>query len=343
MITGLFTTQQIQSAAQSLDKADNIVILTHMSPDGDAMGSSLALKHYLTILGKKQVSVIVPNAFPDFLAWLPGAADILIYEQKPDECAALMLKADLLFCLDFNAPKRIGKLGPLLEQSSVPKILIDHHIDPEDMADVAMSYPSATSTCELVYRFIFQMGHAALIDHNTAVCLYTGLMTDTGNFSYNSNHAELYNIIAELIRLGVDKDAIYNQVFNTWSPERLRLTGYCLYHKMRLFKHNKRNSLALIALSAQELKRFNFKSGDAEGLVNLPMQIGDVYLSVMMREDTDKIKISFRSQGDHPVNEFAAKYFNGGGHKNAAGGEFYGPLDDAVRLLEQKMQELFSL
>lgn len=342
MISEIFTRQEIHAAARMIDNASSVAILTHISPDGDALGSSLAMQRYLKILGKAPVAVIVPNTFPQFLSWLPAAQDILVYEQNADECGVILREADLIICLDFNSSKRIGKVGPLLDASESKKLVIDHHIDPDIAADLVMSYPSATSTCELVFRFICQSGNFDFIDQPTAVCIYTGMMTDTGNFSYNSNHPELYNIVAQLVTLGVDKDDIYNRVFNTYSAERLRLTGYCLYHKMRLFKHNKRNSLALIALSSQELLRFNFHSGDAEGLVNLPLQIGDVYLSVMMREDTDKIKISFRSQGDHPVNEFAAKYFGGGGHKNAAGGEFYGSLDDAVRLLEQHVNELYE-
>ena len=341
MISELFTRNEISSASRLIDAAGSVAILTHLSPDGDALGSSLAMQRYLSVLGKSPVAVIVPNAFPTFLKWLPAADYVLIYEQREEECKTIIENADLIVCLDFNDPKRIGKAGPMLEQSKAKKIMIDHHIDPSDMAEVTLSYPASSSTSELVFRFICQMGHFNMIDTEMAQDIYTGMMTDTGNFSYNSNNAELYVMVAELVKLGIDKDDIYNRVFNTWSAERLRLSGFALYHKMRLFKHNKRNALALITLSSQELRRFNFQSGDAEGLVNLPLQIGDVYFSVLMREDVDKIKISFRSQGDHPVNDFAAKHFGGGGHKNAAGGEFYGTLDDAVRLLEQRMQELY--
>lgn len=342
MIYELFQRQEISSALRLIDRAESVAILTHMSPDGDAMGSSLAMARYLSLLGKEPVAVLVPNAYPSFLEWLPGATEVLQADRQADECATIIREADLLVCLDFNSPKRIGKLGDQLIGAKGHKLVIDHHTGPDIEADCVLSYPTSTSTCELVFRFICQSGNFKLIDNPMAECIYTGLMTDTGNFSYNSNHADLYSIVSELLRLGVNKDVIYDRVFNTYSPERLRLVGFCLYHKMKLFKRDKRWRLGLITLSSQELRRFNFQSGDAEGIVNMPMQIADVYYSVLMREDVDKIKISFRSQGDHPVNEFAAKYFNGGGHKNAAGGEFYGTLDGAVKLFEQKMGELFE-
>lgn len=339
MISEKITKVELQGAKRLLNKSQSVAILTHISPDGDALGSSLAAWHYLRAIGKDPVAVIVPNRFPDFLSWMPGADEVLIYENSKQECDTIIASADLLLCLDFNDTKRVGQVAESVNASQAKKLLIDHHLNPTDIADVVISYPDSPSTAELIFRFICAQGDRELIDLNIAQCIYTGMMTDTGNFSFNSNYIDTYNIIAELVKAGIDKDAIYNLVFNTYSADRMRLMGYCLYKKMRIFPEH---HTALITLDRHELYKFNFTSGDAEGLVNLPLQIKDVHYSVLMREDKDKIKISFRSQGDRPVNEYAARYFNGGGHKNAAGGENYETIEQAVKLFEQTFREYFS-
>lgn len=309
-----------------------------MSPDGDAMGSSLGMMHYLRGLGKK-ATVVVPNSFPSFLAWMPGAQEVIVYEAHTKEANEVLEKAELAVCTDFNEPKRIGVVGDKLMTLTCPKLLIDHHLHPADFADVTISYFDSPSASELVYRMIRQLN--GQITKDVATCLYTGMMTDTGNFSFNSNHPEMYEIVGELVSLGVDKDAVYNAVFNSYSADRMRLMGYCLYQKMRIFPEY---HTALIYLSRKELYKFNFQSGDAEGIVNLPLQIKDVYYSCFMREDKvnpsevslahgskTKIKISLRSQGDRPVNVFAHEIFGGGGHANASGGEYYGGIAEAVQ------------
>ncbi len=339
MISDIINRTELQKAQRIISKAQSVAIITHMSPDGDAMGSSLAFCHYLRTIGKDPVAVIVPNHFPDFLAWMPGADQVLIYEDNKAECDTILLSADLLICLDFNELKRIGDVAGPVAKSGAKKIMLDHHLNPDNFPDVVMSYPDSPSTAELVFRFICSSGDFDMISLPVAQSIYTGMMTDTGNFSFNSNHVDTYNIIAELVRIGVDKDAIYNQVFNTYSADRMRLMGYCLYKKMRIFPEQ---HTALIALDRHELYRFNFTAGDAEGLVNLPLQIKDVYYSVFMREDKDKIKISFRSQGDRPVNEYASLFFNGGGHKNAAGGENYESVEKAVALFESTFKDYFT-
>ncbi|MBQ3673675.1 MAG: DHH family phosphoesterase [Paludibacteraceae bacterium] len=329
----------ISKAEQFLTSANRIVIFTHMAPDGDAMGSSLAMFLWIQkrinehSLKTQNVHVITPNAFPAFLAWMPAAEQILIYENNAEKADAVIAEADLHICLDFNEPKRIGVVGDKLLQNPCPKILIDHHLNPADFATVTFSHPELSSTCELTYRFFNHLD--TKIDLNIATCLYTGLMTDTGNFAFNSNNPDIYEMIAELVRIGIDKDAIYNAVFNQYSADRVRLMGYALYKKMQLFPEF---HLALITLSDKELQQFNYKIGDTEGLVNMPLQISDVYYSVFMREQPPKpgtlhpvIKLSFRSQGDRPVNIFANEIFGGGGHKNASGGDFYGSLGQAVR------------
>jgi len=339
-MTELIDTAQVQAATAHIAAAQKIVIITHISPDGDAMGSSLGMKHYLAALGK-HTTVVVPNEFPNFLSWIPGAKEDIIYDKQTAEADAAIDETDLIIITDFQESKRAGKaLGKRLEEISThqlsnspvhpPIIMIDHHLHPSDMADVTISYPNCASASELVWRLVNQMGAIDMSQNlDFATCIYTGMMTDTGNFQYNSNHPEMYEIVANLMRAGVDKDACYDKVFNQFHPGRMRLVGFCLYRKMRLFP---KNHVALIALTAEELKQFNFNSGDAEGIVNMPLQIKKIHYSVFMREDVDKIKLSFRSQGDRPINTFASDIYNGGGHKNAAGGEYYGPLKDAVKL-----------
>lgn len=345
MISNKLTAEQVNGAKALIEKAHRIVILTHLSPDGDAMGSSLGLRHWIESITTSKVNIVVPNPFPSFLAWMPGANDVVVYETDTEKGNQLLAEADLAICTDFNEPKRIGSLGDKLMQENIsrqlPILLIDHHLHPSDMASVCISYPDSPSASELVYRLIYQWNSATAITLDTARCLYTGMMTDTGNFSFNSNYPEMYEIVGQLVSAGVNKDAIYNAVFNQYSADRMRLMGYCLYQKMRLFPEH---HVALIYLTRKELYRFNFQSGDAEGIVNLPLQIGDIYYSVFMREDKVnpsevnlahgskiKVKISLRSQGDRPVNLFAHDIFGGGGHKNASGGEHYGPIVEAVQ------------
>lgn len=331
-----------------IQNANPVAILTHQSPDGDAMGSSLAMYHFIKSLGK-EAQVIVPNAFPDFLAWMPGADTVLLYDAHKAQADAYLEAADLIICTDFNAPNRIGSLGDKMLTLTCPKVMIDHHLHPDNFVDAMISVPEASSTCELVYGFLM---NSSSLSPQIATCLYTGLMTDTGNFSYNSNRPQIYPMIATLIEAGVDKDAIYNAVFNQYSVDRMKLVGYCLYQKMRVFPEH---HAALIYLNRKELYRFNFQKGDAEGIVNMPLQSKDIHYSVFMREDKatpdemeknggikTKIKISFRSQGDRPVNVFASEVFNGGGHANAAGGEYYGPLPEAVQLFLDNYAKYFK-
>ena len=332
-----------------ISSAQHVVLLTHQSPDGDAMGSSLAMYHYIKSLDK-EAQVIVPNAFPDFLAWMPGADTVLLYDAQTAEANSSLEEADLVICTDFNAPSRIGALGDKMLTLACPKLMIDHHLHPADFADFIVSEPEASSTCELVYEVLSTLN--AKLSTDIATCLYTGLMTDTGNFSYNSNRPQIYSIISQLVAAGANKDEIYNAVFNQYSVERMKMVGYCLYQKMRVFPEH---HTALIYLSRKELYRFNFQKGDAEGIVNMPLQSKDIHYSVFMREDkatpdemeknggiSTKIKLSFRSQGDRPVNVFASEIFNGGGHANASGGEFYGPLQDAIQLFLDNYERYFS-
>ena len=335
MITKIIDQDKIDKIGKYINKGKRFVILTHTSPDGDAAGASLALWHYLSLFDKT-TTVIIPNELPSFLKFLKGSKDVLDYEKYPDYCAQLIAEADVLFCLDFNTPQRTGELAPTLTGAPGKKVLIDHHPEPNPLFDLQISYPQISSTAEIVFRIIARSGDFELITKECAEAIYTGMMTDTGGFTYNSNNSEIYFIISELIKKGIDKDWIYAQVYNTYSEDRIRLMGYTLYEKMKVYPDC---GTALITLTDEELKRFNYKNGDTEGFVNIPMSIDGVVFSTFIREIKGMVKLSFRSSGNFPTNTFAAAHFNGGGHENASGGEFCGSLDEAVTLFEKALTE----
>lgn len=336
MLTKIISDEKIQKAKKYIEKGERFVIVTHVSPDGDALGSALGLYHFLTAYGKEQVMIVVPNDFPQFYKWMPGRKEIVIHETYPEFAEEQIQQADVIFCLDFNEPKRIEKLAPAVLASEGRKVMIDHHLHPADFCRLVISIPEMSSTCELVFRFICQLGMFELINQKGATCLYTGMMTDTGSFTYNSNKPEIYTIICELIKKGIDKDAIYRKVNQVHSENRVRMMGYVLYEKMKIYSDKQ---AALITLSKDELDRFSYVTGDTEGFVNLPLSIEGVQFSVFIREDKDYIKVSLRSVGDFPCNQFASQYFGGGGHKNASGGEFYGSLEEAVAVFEKGLKE----
>jgi len=339
MISKIIASKKITQVEELLGKYDKIVIVTHVSPDGDAIGSSLGLYHYLNDLGNN-VNVIVPNSFPDFLKWIPGAKEIIDYERYTEFAKKLINEAELIFCLDFNIPKRTYLMAQTLEAAKGKKILIDHHPDPSDFCDVVISYPEISSTSELIFRLICRMGDFETMSYESATALYTGMMTDTGAFTYNSNNAEIYYIIGELLKKGINKDQIYSNVYHNYSEDRYRMLGYTLCDKMKIYPEY--NS-ALIWLTNEEQGRFHVRKGDTEGFANLPLNIKGIIFSVFIREDNDFIKISFRSQGDFPSNRFAAECYNGGGHLNAAGGEFYGTMDDAITIFEKGLSRFGEL
>ena len=311
-------------------------MIRQVSPDGDAMGSSLGLCHFLESQ-EKTVNVIMPNAFPDFLRWMPGSKDVLLYDRYKEFADKLINEADVICCLDFNALKRIDGMAEVVKNSPARKILIDHHLYPEDFCKIIISHPKISSTSELVFRLICRMGYFSDISYECAQCIYTGMMTDTGGFTFNSNNQEIYFIISELLSKGIDKDDIYRRVFNTYSESRLRLMGHVLT-TMKVF--NDYNT-ALLTLTNKEQSQFAYIKGDSEGFVNIPLSIKNVCFSAFLREDTEKkmIKISLRSVGTFPCNQLAAEFFNGGGHLNASGGEFYGTMEEAVAQFEQALEK----
>ena len=322
------------------ERADKIVIVSHVSPDGDAIGSSLGLAQFLDSQDKT-VNVIVPNAFPDFLKWMPGSKDILLYDRYKEFADKLINEADIICCLDFNSLKRIEEMADSVATSPARKILIDHHLYPEDFCRIVISHPEISSTSELVFRLICRMGYFSDISREGAECIYTGMMTDTGGFTYNSNNREIYFIISELLSKGIDKDDIYRKVYNTYSESRLRLMGYVLSN-MKVYREY--NS-ALISLTKEEQGKFDYIKGDSEGFVNIPLSIKNVRFSCFLREDTERriIKISLRSVGTFPCNKLAAEFFNGGGHLNASGGEFTGTMAEAKQVFEEALKKYKTL
>ena len=335
MLSKVISQANVDHVEKWFERADKIVIVSHVSPDGDAIGSSLGLWHFLNSQDKT-VHVIVPNAFPDFLKWMPGAKEVIQYNRYKEFADKLIMEADVICCLDFNVLSRIDEMEEIVRVSPGRKMMVDHHLYPGDFARIVISHPQISSTSELVFRLICQLGYFSDITKAAAECSYTGMMTDTGGFTYNSNDREIYLIIGELLSKGIDKDEIYRNVFNTHSEGRLRLMGYVLYEKMQVFPLF--NS-ALITLSREEQQKFQYKKGDTEGFVNMPLSMKDICFSVFLREDTEKdmIKVSLRSVGTFPCNQVAAEFFNGGGHLNASGGEFYGPMEEAVALFKQAL------
>ena len=331
--------QKIKRLVEIIDQARHIVVTCHVSPDGDAMGSMLSMCQYLWRKGK-QATPVVPNIFPDFLKWMPGADKVKVYEKNEEAVAPCLKDADLFVCMDFNTLQRLQMMSTPVMESEALKVMIDHHLSPEhdDFAWVE-SQPAMSSTCELLYNIFCAMGEQEALTHDEAVCLYTGLMTDTGCFSYNSNRSEIYRIIADLLSKGIDKDKIYRNVFYSYSADRFRLMGYMLYVKLNYFP---RYNASLMTLNRFEQRKFSHKKGDTEGFVNIPLQIFGTRLSIFLREDTEKrgsIRVSLRSVDDFPCNLMAQEFFNGGGHLNASGGELHCSMDEAILIVEKALEK----
>ncbi len=316
----------VQEIKTLLSKKKKIVITTHYNPDGDAMGSSLGLYHFLKLL-KHQVHVITPNSWPSFLNWMPGVELCITGTEQLKKAEQHIEKADILFCLDYNALHRTEILAKALEQAKGTKILIDHHIQPENFAQYTLSNTKASSTCEMIFDFIQLLDKTLLINPDCATCLYTGITTDTGSFKFPSTTAQTHRVISFLIDKGVENSKIHQHVFDTYTLDRMRLLGFCLSEKLTVLNEYQ---TAFIALSAQELVHFNHQKGDTEGLVNYALSILGIRFSVLFVERESEIKISFRSKGQFDVNNFARAHFAGGGHKNAAGGCSLLTLDETI-------------
>ena len=338
MLSKVILQAHIDKVETYFDRADKVVIVTHVSPDGDALGSSLGLYHFLSVHGKT-VNVIVPNAFPDFLRWMPGAKDIIRYDKYAEFADKLIAEADVICCLDFNALSRIDRMADAVRDAQGRKVMIDHHLNPDMDTVMCISHPEACSTCELVFRLIWQLGCFENVTKKCAVPLYCGMMTDTGGFTYNSTRPEIFFIISQLLTKHINKDKIYRNVYNNYSEWRMRLTGYVLYQKMVVMaEHN----ACYFVLTREDLRRFHYIKGDAEGLVNMPLQIKGTKLSISLREDTEHdniVWVSLRSVDDFPCNLMAEQYFNGGGHLNASGGRLECSIEEAEAIVCRAIEE----
>jgi len=321
-----------------LGKVENIVITTHQSPDGDAIGSSLALCTYLKRKGFN-VSVVVPDSFPKFLKWMTGADEVLVLENEKDKVIEVINSAEIIFCLDYNDLKRVGDVGPLIGNSTAFKAMIDHHLHPSDFADWKCSDITSCSTAQLIYDFIENAGDLDLIDDAIAEGIYCGIMTDSGSFRFPSVQAKTHLIAADLINRGLNHSRIHEKVYDVNTLRRLHLLGYSLNEKLRVLPNL---PVAVIDLTWEELENFDYKKGDTEGLVNYALSVEGVQMAAFIKEDKNKIKMSFRSKGDIAVNEFSNLYFNGGGHKNAAGGISEKTMSETIELFEQKIAEFIK-
>lgn len=333
--------QVIHAFRDALSRPRRVVITTHQKPDADALGSSLGLAGYLKKKGH-QVSVITPTDYPAFLAWMKGNDEVIIFNEGNEaRSAALVADAELIFCLDFSTLARINELGELVRQAQAEKVLIDHHLEPEDFATYSFWTTESPSTAELVFQLIIDLGDKSLIDPEMANALYAGIMTDTGSFKHPSTTARTHEIVAELITLGANVHKVSKLIYDNSTLERLRFLGYALSEKLQVLPEC---NTAYIAITAEELKRYSSKTGDTEGLVNYALSIQGVVMAALLVDRSDSIKISFRSIGDFSVNSFARAHFEGGGHKNAAGGVSYLSLDETVEkfvsLLPQYKEQL---
>ncbi|MEO1051809.1 MAG: DHH family phosphoesterase [Bacteroidota bacterium] len=323
--------QNLNTFKALLSAPKKIVITTHHKPDADALGSSLGLTGYLTKKGHA-VTVISPTDYPDFLTWMKGNDDVIIYEHGNEQRSAeLINEADMIFCLDFSSLSRINDLGELVRNATAKKVLIDHHLEPEDFAEFVSWDTNAAATAQLILDLIKQLGDVDIIDSDIAECLYAGLMTDTGSFKHpNTTHA-VFMAAAELAELGADTAKVAKLIYDNNSVERMKFLGFALNERLKVIWESR---TAYFAISAEDLRRFNSKTGDTEGLVNYALSIKGIKFAAVIIDRTEAVKISFRSVGDFSVNEFARAHFEGGGHKNAAGGRSLMSLEDTVTKFE---------
>ncbi len=334
--SSVFPETSVKTLRQIIAKSRKAGIVTHYDADGDAIGSSLALYHYLKAKEIPEIRVFTPNPYPAFLHWLPGHEAVFLYEDDKDLAGRYLSACDLLVFVDFNTLPRLKKMMTVFDNHPAFKVLIDHHPDPDIKANLIFSDTRPSSTSEIIYYLISNLGDENLIDKPTAENLFTGIMTDTGCFSFNSSQPATWHAVGRMLLCGIDKDRIFSQVYENYSDSRMRLMGYCLNEKLKIIPEY---HTAYISLTLQELEQFNFVPGDSEGFVNLPFSIAGIQFTAFFIEKNDHIKISLRSKGKIPVNLIAREHFKGGGHQNAAGGESELPmtatLEKFISLLPQ--------
>jgi phosphoesterase RecJ-like protein len=313
-----------------LEEKSDVLITTHYNPDGDAIGSSLALYLFLASKGINS-KVLIPNELPSFLQWMPGLKDAIIYVENPDLGNALINSSDLIFCMDYNGLGRVKLFAEQLRNSKATRVIIDHHIQPENDFDLVFSITGVSSTSELLYQILEQAGLLNGINSEMAECFFVGIMTDTGSFSFSCNRHETFEIAANLIKTGIDVERIHRLVYDTYSESRMRLLGHCLGTNMKVLPEY---ATAYIWLSKKDLEQYDYQQGDTEGVVNYALSIQNVAVAALFTERDDRIRVSLRSKGEFSVNEFARTHCNGGGHRNAAGGDVFKTMAETLSWFE---------
>ena len=332
MLNNILNEQEVATLRELIATSSRIVLCAHKSPDGDAVGAVLAMAEYLRTIWGKDPFIALPDAYPDFLQWMPGTERIVRHDKHPEQVNKAFSNADLVICLDFNKSDRLQAMQEPFDNSKAPKVLIDHHLQPDIETKVTVSHTEMCSTCELVFRIVWQLGGFDKLDRKFASSIYCGMMTDTGGFTYNSTRPEIFFIICQLLTKKIDKDRIYRNVFNNYSSWAIRLRGYLMSQKLNVFEDL---HASYFTITRQDMKDFHFIKGDAEGLVNEPLRIKGMKMSISLREDDRKdncIWVSLRSVDDFSVAEVAEKFFNGGGHLNASGGHLDCTMEEAVRI-----------
>lgn len=337
MIENLLKETQLRHLGPLLDKARKVVLTCHVRPDGDAVGSTLCLMHLLRAR-KVQAHVVTPDTPPRVLEFLPGYHDIVPFSKYEEYGTRLMQEADLIVCCDFNTSSRLSGLEAVFSASKAKKVVIDHHENPAMSADLTVSYPDMSSTCELVFRLLCGLGRfGELADSpEAATCLCTGIITDTRNLSVNTKHLDLYDIVKELLGIGVNKRLILRETMETKSENALKLNSFALCERLKVYP---RHRAAVVWLTQEDLDRFHYEKGDTEGLVNQALELRGIIYAVFMRQEKDKVRLSMRSLGSFPVSKICADHFGGGGHIQAAGGDFEGPVEDCLKFLESVLPE----
>ncbi len=331
------TGNEIFTSLEALIEAPKqiVTLVTHENPDGDAIGSAIGLGEVLKNYGH-EVKIIVPNDYPEFLHWFSTEIEILVYDRKKNRGKAILEETQILFCLDFNEAKRAARMEKQILGFSKPKVLIDHHPNPTHFCDLMISEPIYSSTAELVFDVVKKLKLEKYINHNAAEALFAGIMTDTGSFSHNISRPNTFKVVAKLMEWGIDTEKVHAAVYHNFSAHRMKLLGHCLGQKMQVFPEYR---AAVIWLSQKELEEFEFQPGDTEGFVNYPLSINNIVFSALFIEKKDHVKVSFRSKGDFPSNEFSRNHFDGGGHLNAAGGETKLSLEKSVEKFTQLLKD----
>ncbi len=326
--------ERIGELKSLLSSPKDVVIVSHRNPDGDAVGASLALYHFLQHLGHA-LKIVFPSEYPDFLSWMPAVGKIISFDEQPEEAKKAVEEAGLFFCLDFNGLDRIDKVGELIMGNSAPKVLIDHHLDPEPFADFILSDTRSSSTAELIYDFIHLLNWRQYLDENVGTCIYTGIVTDTGSFKFGTS-AKLFRVVADLVELGVKDQILQDLIANNLSEKHLRLLGYCLFHRMEILEEFR---TGIITLAKEDYAHFDIQRGDTEGIVNYLLRMPKVVLAVFITEQPTVVKLSLRSKGEFSVQEIAVQHFKGGGHRNASGGASFIGLKPTVRKFKELLPD----